>query len=137
MVADCYHVQFKVILLVQMVHTSQSPLYSEMPRCQLVRSHLVIGCPNTTDCVVPRTRTKFEESVFCVIGPCVCESLKTIDCTSTFKRLLKLHFLHVIRLCFIISPYSIAFGVILSLLFLFFCLFVRLMLSQCRMVRSA
>jgi len=35
----------------------------------------------------------------------------------------------------VISPYSVAFGVILSLLF--FCLFVRLRISQRRMVRSA
>ena len=34
-----------------------------------------------------------------------------------------------------ISPYSVAFGVILSLLL--FCLFVRLRISQRRMVRSA
>jgi len=38
--------------------------------------------------------------------------------------------------CFIfISPYSVAFGVILSLLFV--CLFVWLRISQRRMVRSA
>ena len=37
----------------------------------------------------------------------------------------------------VISPYSVAFGVILSLLFFCFFLFVRLRISQRRMVRSA
>ena len=71
----------------------------------------------------------------------------------TFRQaltiLLQRHLLH--RVCsvvslsvclsiVIISPYSVAFGVILSLLFLFFLfvlLFVRLRISQRRMVRSA
>ena len=52
---------------------------------------------DTTDFIVPRTRTKFGERALCVSGPTIWnslpESLRTITCTATFKRHLKTHFL--------------------------------------------
>ena len=48
---------------------------------------------DTTDFIVPRTRTKFGERAFCVSGPTIWyslpESLPSITCTATFKRHLK------------------------------------------------
>ena len=52
---------------------------------------------DTTDFIVPRTRTKFGDRAFCVSGPTIWnslpESLQSITCTATFKRHLKTHFL--------------------------------------------
>jgi len=45
---------------------------------------------------VPRTRSKLGERAFCVSGPLVRnslpESLRTVDCITTFRRRLKTHF---------------------------------------------
>jgi len=52
---------------------------------------------DTTDYLVPRTRSKFGERAFCVSGPLVWnslpESLRTVDSITTFRRRLKTHFL--------------------------------------------
>ena len=54
---------------------------------------------DTTDFIVPRTRTKFGERAFCVSGPTIWnslpESLRSITCTATFKRHLKTHFFNI------------------------------------------
>jgi len=65
---------------------------------------------DTTDYAVPRTRTKFGDRAFCVAGPTrwnsLPESLRT-DCTETFKRRLKTHFLASTSppFCFNFSPF--------------------------------
>jgi len=62
-----------------------------------VTSRSRLRSADTTDFIVPRTRTKFGERAFCVSGPTTCnslpESLRSITCTATFKRHLKTHFL--------------------------------------------
>jgi len=58
---------------------------------------------DTTDYAVPRTQTKYGERAFCVAGPSTWnslpESLRRTECTQTFKRHLKMHFL-MFLLCF-------------------------------------
>jgi len=54
---------------------------------------------DTTDYLVPRTRSKLGERAFCVSGPLAWnslpESLRTVDCITTFRRRLKTHFFNL------------------------------------------
>ena len=80
-----YRIQFKLGLLMYMAHNGQSPMYisdaltpvSRVQSCKRLRS------ADTTDYLVPRTRSKFGERAFCVSGPLAWnslpESLRTVD----------------------------------------------------------
>ena len=93
-----YRIQFKLALLMHMAHNNKSPAYISdvtLPvRHDLSRSRL--HSADTTNVIVPRTRTKFGERAFCVSGPTIWnslpESLRAITCTATFKRHLTTHF---------------------------------------------
>jgi len=96
-----YRIQFELGLLMYVAHNGQSPMYicdaltpvSRVPSCARLRS------ADTTDYLVPKTRTKFGERAFCVSGPLVWnslpESLRTVDSITTIRRRLKTHFLNI------------------------------------------
>ena len=65
---------------------------------------------DTTDYLVPRTRSKFGERAFCVSGPLVWnslpESLRTVDSITTFRHRLKTHFFNIYLSGFYIHSFS-------------------------------
>jgi len=65
---------------------------------------------DTTDYLVPWTRSKFGERAFCVSGPLVWkslpESLRTVDSITTFRRRLKTHFFNIYLSWFYIHCFS-------------------------------
>jgi len=82
-----------------MAHNGQSPMYisDAMTPVSRVPSRGRLRSADTTDYLVPRTRSKFGERAFCVSGPLVwnslSESLRTVDSITTLRRRLKTHFL--------------------------------------------
>ena len=94
-----YRIQYKLALTMYMAHTSQTTSYIQDAVTPNNPTRRRLRSTNTTDYVVPRTRTKFGERAFCVAGPStwnsLTESLRRTDCTETFKRRLKTHFFNV------------------------------------------
>jgi hypothetical protein len=93
-----FRIRFKTAVFMYMVHTNHSPAYisqalstaaSHPPR-QSLRS------ANSTDCLIPRTRTKFVERTFPVSGPAIwntlLESLRSSSSVNIFKSRLKTYF---------------------------------------------
>jgi len=96
-----YRIQFKLGLLMHMAHNGQSPMYisDALTPVSRVPSRGRLRSADTTDYLVPRTRSKFGERAFCVSGPLVWnslpESLRTVDSVTTFRRRLKTHFFNI------------------------------------------
>ena len=96
-----YRIQYKVALLMFMVHNKQCPVYlaesvasvSSDPARQRLRSAA------SSDYIVPRTRTKFGERAFSVAGPRVWnslpESVRATNTLITFKRNLKTYLFNI------------------------------------------
>jgi len=80
-----------------MAHNNKSPAYIGDVTLPVSRdlSRSRLRSADTTDFIVPRTRTKFGERAFCVSGPIILNSLpqclQTITRTATFKPHLKSH----------------------------------------------
>ena len=98
----CYRIQFKLGVLMYMAHNGQSPTYISDTLTPVSRGPARDGrlrSADTTDYLVPRTRSKLGERAFCVSGPLVWnslpESLQTVDCITTFRRRLKTHFFNL------------------------------------------
>ena len=93
-----YQIQYKLALMMYMAHISQTTLYIKDAVTPITGTQLVTAYDSPT----PLT-TRYQEHkpslarVFCVTGPSTWnslpESLRTTDCTETFKRRLKLTFL--------------------------------------------
>jgi len=97
----CYRIQFKLGVLMYMAHNGQSPTYISDTLTPVSRGPARgrLRSADTTDYLVPRTRSKLGERAFCVSGPLVWnslpESLRTVDCITTFRRRLKTHFFNL------------------------------------------
>jgi len=95
-----YRIQFKLSLLMYMAHNGQSPMYiSDALTVSHVPSRGRLRSADTTDYLVPRTRSKFWERAFCVSEPLVWnslpESLRTVDFITNFRCRLKTHFFNI------------------------------------------
>ena len=92
-------VDYKLFMLVHSVSTGRTPLYMSdmLTACADVPSLSRLRASSSGDYVVPRTRLKFGERAFAVAAPRIwnklpCE-LKSMKCTSSFKRSLKTFFI--------------------------------------------
>ena len=88
-------VDYKLCMLVHCVSTGRAPLYMSdmLTACADVSSLSRLRASSSGDYVVPRTRLKFGERAFAIAAPRIwnklpCE-LKSMKCTSSFKRSLK------------------------------------------------
>jgi len=72
-----YRIQFKLALLMHMAHNNKSPAYISDVTLPVSRdlSRSRLRSADNTAFIVPRTRTKFGESAFCVSGPTIWNSL--------------------------------------------------------------
>jgi len=96
-----HRIQYKVALLMFMVHDSRCPVYlsesvqpvSSNPACQRLRS------ASSLDFIVPRTRTKCGDRAFSVAGPTVWnnvpESVRSAETLASFKRKLKSYLFNI------------------------------------------
>ena len=97
----CYSNCVLMGVLMYMAHNGQSPTYISDTLTPVSRGPARgrLRSADTTDYLVPRTRSKLGERAFCVSGPLVWnslpESLRTVDCITTFRRRLKTHFFNL------------------------------------------
>jgi len=94
-------VEYKLCLLMHKVSVGQAPVYmSDMvTACSAVPSLARLRSSTSGDYIVPRTIRKLGEKAFSVSGPLLWNALprdiKSTQCTTTFKKLLKTHLFKV------------------------------------------
>jgi Reverse transcriptase (RNA-dependent DNA polymerase) len=90
-------IEYKQCLLMHKVRVGQAPVYMSdmLTACSAVPSLARLRSSTSGDYIVPRTTLKLGERAFSVSAPLLWNALpsaiKSSDCTTTFKRLLKTH----------------------------------------------
>ena len=92
-----YRILYKLVLMIWSIPARPSHIKDSVTPISQDQTRRRLRSADTTDYVVPRTRTKFGEGAFRVAGPSTWnslpESLRRTDCTGTFKRRPITHFL--------------------------------------------